>query len=162
MFFFWKNITTPEVQHNSPWKMTFPNGKYSNLPTISFSGGLSDSIPPPPPKDNTSLEPVRRKASIPSWTQLASPSKPGNQHKKKSGRQWTAWRKYMHIIYIIYIYKGIIYIYIRIYVWNSWGWQGYQHVLSMNHLSTYLSKFNCCLPTHPAAPDAVHQDILQL
>ena len=36
------------------------------------------------PRDNTSLEPVRRKASIPSWTQLASPSKPGNQHKKKN------------------------------------------------------------------------------
>ena len=47
-------------------------------------------------------------------------------------------------------------------VWNSWGWQGYQHVLSMNHLSTNLSKFNSCLPTHPAAPDAVHQDISQL
>ena len=42
------------------------------------------------------------------------------------------------------------------------GWQWYQHVLSMNHLSTNLSKFNSCLPTHPAAPDAVHQDISQL
>jgi len=57
---------------------------------------------PPPPKDSTSLAPVKRKAATPSCTQLASPVKPGTVITDLTNNIYIYECMYRHIyIYII-------------------------------------------------------------